>query len=199
MKKAYQHDNFIDQLLRLLLWYSKMLLGMQFFKYAVTYLLDFAFLFKYFWSSVLQIYSAVYRVSMMVTVAPCFVAIFSMLLEYIVKGLIMCCFYACLIDHFLVSVSKVLQYNAVQCSAVQCSAVQCSAVQCSAVQCSAVQCSAVQCSAVQCSAMQCNAMQCNTIQYNTIQYNTIQYNTIQYNTIQYNTIQYNTIQYNTIQ
>ena len=91
MKKAYQHDNFSDQLLRLLLRYSKMLLGRQFFKYAVTYLLDFALLFKYFWSSALQIYSAVSRVFMMVTVAPCFVAIFSMLLEFIMTGLIMGC------------------------------------------------------------------------------------------------------------
>ena len=41
---------------------------------------------------------------MTVTVAPCFVAIFSMLLEYIVTGLIMCCFFACFIDHFLVSI-----------------------------------------------------------------------------------------------
>ena len=49
MKKAYQHDNFFDQLLRLLLRHSKMLLGMQFFKYTVTYLLDFELSFKYFW------------------------------------------------------------------------------------------------------------------------------------------------------
>ena len=104
MKKAYQHDNFIDQLLRLLLQHSKMLLGMQFFKYAVTYRLDFELSFKYFWSSVLQIFFTVSRVFMIVTVAHCFVAIFSMLLESTVTGLIMCCFYACLIDHFLVSI-----------------------------------------------------------------------------------------------
>ena len=157
MKKAHQNNNFISQLLRLLLRYSKMLLGMQFFKYAVTYLLDFALLFKYFWSSVLQIYSAVSRVSMMVTVAHCFVAIFSMLLEYIVTGLIMCCFYACLIDHFLVSISMVLHYNTIQYNTIQYNTIQ------------------------------YNTIQYNTIQYNTIQYNTIQYNTIQYNTIQYNT------------
>ena len=47
MKKAYQHDNFIDQLLHLLLRYSKMLLRMQFFKYAVTYLLEFELSYKY--------------------------------------------------------------------------------------------------------------------------------------------------------
>ena len=52
--------------------------------------------------------STVSIVFMMVTVAPCFVAIFSMLLESTVTGLIMCCFYACLIDHFLVSISVVL-------------------------------------------------------------------------------------------
>ena len=145
MKKAYQHDNFIDQLLRLLLRYSKMLLGMQFFKYAVTYLLDFALSFKYFWSSVLQIilYSAVSRVFMMVTVAPCFVAIFNMLLEYIVTGLIMCCFYACLTDHFLASISVVLQYNTIQYNTIQYNTIQ------------------------------YNTIQYNTIQYNTIQYNTI--------------------------
>ena len=108
MKKAYQHDNFIDQLLRLLLRYSKIVLRMQFFKYTVTYLLDFELSFKYFWSSVLQIYSAVSRMFMMVTVAPCFVAIFSMLPESTATGLIMCCFYACLIDHFLVSIFVVL-------------------------------------------------------------------------------------------
>ena len=72
MKKVYQHDNFIDQLLRLLLRYSKMLLRMQFFKYAVMYILDFELSFKYFLRSVLQIYSAVSRVFMMVTVATCF-------------------------------------------------------------------------------------------------------------------------------
>ena len=106
MKKAYQHDNFIDQLLRLLLQHSKMLLRMQFFKYVVTYLLDFLLSFKYFWSSVLQIFPTVSRVFLIVTVliAHCFVAIFSMLLEYSVTGLIMCCFYACLIDNFLVSI-----------------------------------------------------------------------------------------------
>ena len=108
MKKAYQHDNLIDQLLRLLLRYNKMSLRMQFFKYAVTYLLDFEVSLKYFWCLVLQIYSAVSRVVMMVTVAPCFVAIFSILLESTVTGLIMCCFYACLIDHFLVSIFVVL-------------------------------------------------------------------------------------------
>ena len=194
MKKAYQHDNFIDHLLRLLLQYSKMLFGIQFFKCAVMYLLDFALSFKYFWSSVLQIiYSAVSRVSMMVTVAPCFVAIFNMLLEYIVTGLIMCYFYACLIDHFLVSISVVLRitlhYSTIQCNAMQCNAMQCNAMQCNAMQCNAMQCNAMQCNAMQCNAMQCNAMQCNAIQYITLQYNTIQYNTIQYNTIQYNTIQ----------
>ena len=104
MKKAYQHDNFIDLLLRLLLRYSKMFLRMQFFNYAVTYLLDFELSLKYLWSSVLQIYSAVSRVCVMVTVAPYFVAIFSILLESTVTGLIMCCCYACLIDHFLVSI-----------------------------------------------------------------------------------------------
>ena len=104
MKKAYQHDNFIDQLLRLLLRYSKMLLKMQFFKYAVTYFLDFALSFKYLWSSVLQVFPTFSRVFIIVTVAHCFVATFSMLLESTVKGLIMCCFYACLIDHFLVSI-----------------------------------------------------------------------------------------------
>ena len=104
MKKAYQHDNFIDQLLRLLLQHSKMLLRMQFFKYAVTYLLDFELSFKYFWSSVLQIFYTVSRVFMRVTLVHCFVAIFSMLLEYTVTGLIRCCFYACLIDNFLVSI-----------------------------------------------------------------------------------------------
>ena len=41
---------------------------------------------------------------MMVTVAPCMVVIFSMLLESTVTGLIMCCFYTCLIDHSLASV-----------------------------------------------------------------------------------------------
>ena len=41
---------------------------------------------------------------MIVTVAHCFVAIFSMLLESTVTGLIMCCLYACLIDHLLVSI-----------------------------------------------------------------------------------------------
>ena len=41
---------------------------------------------------------------MIVTVAHCFVAIFSMLLESTVTGLIMCCVYACLIDHLLVSI-----------------------------------------------------------------------------------------------
>ena len=104
MKKAYQHDNFIDQLLRLLLQHSKMLLRMQSFKYAVTYLLDFELSFKYFWSSALQIFSTVSRVFMIVTVAHCFVPIFSMLLESTVTGLIMCYLYACLIDHFLVSI-----------------------------------------------------------------------------------------------
>ena len=108
MKKSYQHDNFIDQLLRLLLWYSNVLLRMQYFKYAVTYLLDFELSFKYFWSSDLQLFSTVSRVFMMVTVAACFVAIFSMVLESTVTGLIMCCFYACLIDHFLVSIFVVL-------------------------------------------------------------------------------------------
>ena len=53
-------------------------------------------------------YFPVSRVFMMVTVAPCFMAIFSMLLESTVTGLIMCCFYACLIDHFLVSIFVVL-------------------------------------------------------------------------------------------
>ena len=101
MKKAYQHDNFIDQLLRLLLQHNTMLLRMQFFKYAVTYLLDFELTFRYFWSSVLQIFSTVF---MIVTVAHCFVAIFSMLLESTVTGLIMYCVYACLIDNFLVSI-----------------------------------------------------------------------------------------------
>ena len=48
-------------------------------------------------------YFSVSRVFMIVTVAHCFVAIFSMLLESTVTGLIMCCFYACLIDHLLVS------------------------------------------------------------------------------------------------
>ena len=75
MKKAYQHDNFIDQLLRLLLQHSGVLLRMQFFKYAVTYLLDFELSFKYFWSAILQIFSTVSRVFMIVTVAHCFVAI----------------------------------------------------------------------------------------------------------------------------
>ena len=89
MKKAYQHDNFIDQLLRLLLHHSKMLLRMQFFKYAVTYLLDFALSFRYSWSSVLQIFFTVSRGLMIVTVTQCFVAIFSMLLESTVTGL--CC------------------------------------------------------------------------------------------------------------
>ena len=41
---------------------------------------------------------------MIVTVVHCFVAIFSMLLESTVTGLIMYCFYACLIDQFLVSI-----------------------------------------------------------------------------------------------
>ena len=36
--------------------------------------------------------------------APFLVVIFSMLLESTATGLIMCCFYACLIDHFLVSI-----------------------------------------------------------------------------------------------
>jgi len=49
---------------------------MQFFKYAVTYLLDFELPFKYIWSSVFEIYSAVSRVFMMVAVVPCFVATF---------------------------------------------------------------------------------------------------------------------------
>ena len=64
-----------------------------------------------FWSchsnisgAVLQIISTVFRVLMMVTVAPCFVVIFSMLLESTMTGLIMWCLYACLIDHFLVSI-----------------------------------------------------------------------------------------------
>ena len=104
MKKAYQHDNFIDQVLRLLLQHSKMLLRMQFFKHAVTYRLDFELSFNYFWNSVLQIFFTVSRVFMIVTVAHCFVAIFSMLLESTVTGLIMCCFYACLIDYFPVSI-----------------------------------------------------------------------------------------------
>ena len=52
----------------------------------------------------MQIFFTVSRVFMIVTVAHCFVAIFSMLLESTVTGLIMCCFYACLIDHFLVSI-----------------------------------------------------------------------------------------------
>ena len=46
----------------------------------------------------MQIFS---RVSMMATVALSFVVIFSMLLE---STVIMCCFYACLIDHFLSSI-----------------------------------------------------------------------------------------------
>ena len=104
MKKACQHDNFIDQLLRLFLQHSKMLLMMQFFKYAVTYLFDFALSLNYSRSSVLQIFFTVSRVFMIVTVAHCFVAIFSTLLESTVTGLIMCCFYACLIDHLLVSI-----------------------------------------------------------------------------------------------
>ena len=42
---------------------------------------------------------------MIVTVAHCFVAIFSMLLESTVTGLIMrALFYACLLDHLLVSI-----------------------------------------------------------------------------------------------
>ena len=45
---------------------------------------------------------------MMITVAPCFVQYLSMLLESTVTGLIMFCFYACLIDHFLVSIFVVL-------------------------------------------------------------------------------------------
>ena len=107
MKKAYQHDNFIDQLLRLLLQHSKMLLRMQFFRYAVTYLLDFALSFKYSLSSVLQIFFTVSRVFMIVTVAHCIVAISSMLLVSTVTGLTvtgLCCFYVCLIDHLLVSI-----------------------------------------------------------------------------------------------
>ena len=104
MKKAYQHDNFIDQLLRLILRYSKRLLRMPFFKNAVTYLLDFELSFKYFWSSVKQIYSVVSRVFIMFTVAPCFMAIFSMLLESTVTGLIMCI----LSMLFLVCISVVL-------------------------------------------------------------------------------------------
>ena len=63
---------------------------------SVTYLFDFELSFKYFWGSVLQIYSVVSRVFMMVTVVPCFVAIFSMLLESIVTGLIM--FFLCMVD-----------------------------------------------------------------------------------------------------
>ena len=106
--KVYQHDNFIDQLLLLFLQYSLMLLRMQFFKYAVTYLLDFELSFKYFWCSVLQIFSTVSRVLMMVTVAACFMAICKMFLESSVTGLIMCYFYACLLDHFLVSIFVVL-------------------------------------------------------------------------------------------
>ena len=175
-----------------------MLLGMQFFKCAVTYLLDFALSFKYFWSSVLQIYSAVSRASMMVTVAPCFVAIFSMLLEYIVTGLIMCCFYACLVDHFLVSISVVLQYNTMQCNAMQCNAMQCNAMQCNAMQCNAMQCNAMQCNAMQCNAMQCNAMQCNAMQCNAMQCNAMQCNAMQCNAIQYNTLHYITLHYITL-
>ena len=104
MKKAHQHDNFIVQLLRLLLWHSKMLLLMRFFKYAVTYLLNFELLFKYFRSSVLQIFFKVSGVFRMVTVAPCFVVIFSMLLVSTLTSLIMYCFYACLFEHFLASI-----------------------------------------------------------------------------------------------
>ena len=115
----------------------------------------------------MQIYSAVSRVSMMFTVAPCFVAIFSMLLEYTVTGLIMCCFYACLINHFLVSISVVLHYNTIQYNTIQYNTIQ------------------------------YNTIQYNTIQYNTIQYNTTQHNTTQHNTTQHNTTQHNTIQYNT--
>ena len=52
----------------------------------------------------MQIFSTVSRVFMIVTVAHCFVAICDMLLESTVTGLIMCCFYAYLTDHFLVSI-----------------------------------------------------------------------------------------------
>ena len=45
---------------------------------------------------------------MMLTVAPCFVAIFGMLLESTVTGLTCAVFYQCLIGNFLVSIVLVL-------------------------------------------------------------------------------------------
>ena len=76
----------------------------EFFKYVVTYVLAIQIFLALRFANIFHSFQSFHDGS----VSPCFVTIFSMLLESTVMGLIMCCVYACLIDHFLVSIFVVL-------------------------------------------------------------------------------------------